>query len=220
MVVCPQCLKYMHIPKSLQNLIDSFERLPGIGPKTAQRLGFYMMNFPQDELVRFGENIATLKLKLTYCSKCKNISENTECKICSDPLRDAYIIAVVSNPLDVVSIEKTNYKGMYHVLHGLINPLSGIGPEELFIKDLIERIEQLKISMGPMDRSTIEIILATSTSMEGESTALYISRLIKENFDNETVKVTRIARGLPVGGDVEYADNITLGRALDGRLSF
>lgn len=212
----------MKLPKPISNLIDYFERLPGIGPKTAQRLTFSLLNFPQEELERFSDSLTQLKKGTKLCKVCKNVTENDICSVCDDPLRDKRIIAVVASALDAFALEKTNFKGVYHVLHGIIDPLNNIGPDEIFVKDLLDRIENLlneKSFDSFDDPKEIEVILATNTSMEGESTAMYISKLIRESgFDNENVKITRIARGLPVGGDIEYADDITLSRALEGRL--
>ena len=212
----------MKLPKPISNLIDYFERLPGIGPKTAQRLTFSLLNFPQEELERFSDSLTQLKKGTKLCKVCKNVTENDICSVCDDPLRDKRIIAVVASSLDAFALEKTNFKGVYHVLHGIIDPLNNIGPDEIFVKDLLDRVENLlnEKSIDNFDEpKEIEIILATNTSMEGESTAMYISKLIRESgFDNENVKITRIARGLPVGGDIEYADDITLSRALEGRL--
>lgn len=211
----------MKLPKPISNLIDYFERLPGIGPKTAQRLTFSLLNFPQEELERFSESLVELKKGTKLCSICKNVTEDDICTVCGDPIRDKRTLAVVSSPLDAFALEKTNYKGVYHVLHGIIDPLNNIGPDEIFVKELIERIENLineKSIDNFDDPLEVEVILATNTSMEGESTAMYITKLIHEaNFDSSKVKITRIARGLPVGGDIEYADDITLTRALEGR---
>lgn len=213
----------MKLPKPISNLIDYFERLPGIGPKTAQRLTFSLLNFPQEELEKFSDSLTDLKKGTKFCSICKNVTEHDICSVCDDPLRDKRTVAVVASPLDAFALEKTNFKGVYHVLHGIIDPLNNIGPDEIFVKELIDRIEDLlnEKSFDNLDGSQdVEIILATNTSMEGESTAMYISKLIQEsNFDTQKVKITRIARGLPVGGDIEYADDITLSRALEGRLS-
>jgi recombination protein RecR len=209
------------LPKPISNLIDYFERLPGIGPKTAQRLTFSLLNFPQEELERFSHSLVELKKGTKLCKVCKNVTENDICSVCDDPTRDKRIIAVVSSSLDAFALEKTNYKGVYHVLHGIIDPLNNIGPDEIFVKELLDRIEELvnESSIDNFDDPLgIEIILATNTSMEGESTAMYITKLIHElDFDTSKVKITRIARGLPVGGDIEYADDITLTRALEGR---
>ena len=213
----------MKLPKPISNLIDYFERLPGIGPKTAQRLTFSLLNFPQEELERFSDSLIQLKKGTKLCKVCKNVTENDICSVCDDPLRDKRIVAVVASALDAFALEKANFKGVYHVLHGIIDPLNNIGPDEIFVKDLLDRIDNLlnEKSIDNFDEpKEIEIILATNTSMEGESTAMYISKLIREEgYSDEQVKITRIARGLPVGGDIEYADDITLSRALEGRSS-
>ncbi|MBP7786051.1 recombination protein RecR [Patescibacteria group bacterium] len=213
----------MKLPKPISNLIDYFERLPGIGPKTAQRLTFSLLNFPQEELEKFSDSLIQLKKGTKLCKVCKNVTENDICSVCDDPLRDKRIVAVVASALDAFALEKANFKGVYHVLHGIIDPLNNIGPDEIFVKDLLDRIDNLlnEKSIDNFDEpKEIEIILATNTSMEGESTAMYISKLIREEgYSDEQVKITRIARGLPVGGDIEYADDITLSRALEGRSS-
>ncbi|HLB52025.1 recombination protein RecR [candidate division WWE3 bacterium RIFCSPHIGHO2_12_FULL_38_15] len=201
----------MKIPKSIFRLIESFEKLPGIGPKTAQRLTFYLLHVPQEEMERFAAALVDLKKNTKLCSICKNVDETDICGVCSDPVRDKNTIAVVAGPMDVFALEKTGYKGVYHVLHGLIDPLNNIGPEEIFINELVKRLK------NDID-GEVEVIMATSTSMEGESTAMFIAKLIREsNIIGKNIKITRLARGLPVGGDVEYADDITLGRALEGR---
>ncbi len=225
----------MKLPKPIENLINSFERLPGIGPKTAQRLTFYLLHFPQEDLEKFGEHLKELKIGTKLCSVCKNVTDETICPICSNPARDKNVIIVTSSPLDVFALEKAGHKGVYHVLHGVINPLDNIGPEELYIKDLIERLHDLKDgrrsaadeiysedSFEDLNNSlNVELVLATNTSMEGESTAMYIAKLVRDaGFNEDEVRITRIARGLPVGGDIEYADDITLSRALDGRVKF
>ena len=210
----------MKLPKPISNLIDYFERLPGIGPKTAQRLTFSLLNFPQEELEKFSNSLVELKKGTKLCGVCKNVSEYDTCSVCDDPLRDKFMIAVVSSPLDAFALEKTNFKGVYHILHGIIDPLNNIGPEEIFIKELVDRIKGLldeKSFENIGSSRNVEIILATNTSMEGESTAMYISKIIRDSGFDERVLITRIARGLPVGGDIEYADDITLTRALDGR---
>lgn len=213
----------MKLPKPISNLIDYFERLPGIGPKTAQRLTFSLLNFPQEELEKFSDSLIQLKKGTKLCKVCKNVTENDICSVCDDPLRDKRIVAVVASALDAFALEKANFKGVYHVLHGIIDPLNNIGPDEIFVKDLLDRIDNLlnEKSIDNFDEpKEIEIILATNTSMEGESTAMYISKLIREEgYSDEQIKITRIARGLPVGGDIEYADDITLSRALEGRSS-
>lgn len=203
----------MKIPSSISKLIESFERLPGIGPKTAQRLTFYLLHFPQEDLERFADSLSELKKRTKLCSVCKNVSEDEICSVCNDYSRNKRQIAVVATSLDTFSIDKAGYKGVYHVLHGIIDPLNHIGPEEIFIKELVSRVKTLLED----DENPLEILLATNSSMEGESTALYITKLIKNGFPDTPVKITRLARGLPVGGDIEYADDITLSRALEGR---
>ncbi len=195
-----------------------FERLPGVGSKTAQRLAFYLLSFPDRELKEFGGLLASLKDRTQLCEVCKNISDGRLCKICEDPSREKRQILVVASPLDVVALERTAYKGLYHVLHGLIDPLSYIGPDDIYLADLVHRVEEL-VSNGESSADfPVEVVLATNAGMEGESTAFYILDAIKEkNFPAGHVKVTRIGRGLPVGGDIEYADDNTLSRALDGR---
>lgn len=195
------------VPKSVQNLIEAFERLPGIGPKTAQRLTYYLLHAPAEEAKALAEAAVGMKEKTKICSICFNIGEETLCQICSDSSRDASVIAIVEDPLDVLALEKANYKGLYHVLHGVISPLDNIGPSEIHIKELLPRLK---------DGQVKEIILATNPTMEGEATAMYIQRLIQ----SLGIKVTRIARGLPVGSDLEYADETTLSRALEGRKEY
>ena len=167
------------IPKPIHNLIESFERLPGIGPKSAQRLTFHLLHFPQEDLQRFAESLTGLKTGTKLCSTCKNVSEFDTCSVCDDFSRDKRTIAVVASPLDAFAIEKAGFKGVYHVLHGVIDPLNNIGPEEIFIKDLLDRIQDLvnNPDFTELENSNpVEIILATNTSMEGESTAMYITR--------------------------------------------
>lgn len=200
------------IPKSLSRLIESFERLPGIGPKTAQRLGFYLLHVPQEDLDQFASALTDLKRNTVLCSVCKNVSEQDPCAICSDPGRNHRIICVVEQPTDVLSIEKTGrFKGVYHVLHGAIDPLNNIGPDEIYIADLLSRVER-------PDAETEEAILATNPNMEGEATAMYIQKQIAAV--GRPVRVTRLAHGLPVGADIEYADEVTLTRALEGRTAW
>ncbi len=192
------------VPKSIQNLIEAFERLPGIGPKTAQRLTFYLLHAPKEEAQALAKSALEMKEKTVLCEICFNIGESTPCNICSDSGRDSTIIMVVENPLDVLALEKASFKGFYHVLHGVISPLENIGPDEIHIRELLPRLKDGKVK---------ELILATNPTMEGEATAMYIQRLISPLG----VKITRIARGLPVGSDIEYADETTLSRALEGR---
>ncbi len=203
----------MKIPRPIGKLIESFEKLPGIGPKTAQRLTFYLLHFPQEELERFADSLASLKANTTICRICKNVGEEELCTVCSDTERNHSMIAVVSTPMDVFALEKAGFKGVYHVLHGLIDPLNNIGPDEIYLRELINRLRERL-------HDQTEVVMATSTGMEGESTAMYISRLIKELGAGDSIKITRIARGIPVGGDIEYADNVTLHRALEGRSVF
>jgi recombination protein RecR len=195
------------IPKVVKELIESFERLPGIGPKTAQRLTYYLLHAPKEEAESLARSALALKENTVLCSICFNISEKDPCEIDTDPNRDTSIIAVVEDPLDVLALERTNFKGLYHILHGTISPLENIGPEELHIKELLPRLK---------DGTVKEVILATNPTMEGEATAMYIQRLISPLG----VQITRIARGLPVGGDLEYADETTLTRAMEGRKEF
>ena len=193
-----------NVPKSVQNLIEAFERLPGIGPKTAQRLTYYLLHAPIEEARALATSAIEMKEKTILCSICFNIGEKEPCQVCSDSAREQSIIAIVEDPLDVLALEKANYKGLYHVLHGVISPLENIGPDQLHIRELLPRLK---------DGNIKEIILATNPTMEGEATAMYIQRLISPLG----VRLTRIARGLPVGGDLEYADETTLSRALEGR---
>lgn len=213
----------MKVPKPILNLIDSFQKLPGIGPKTAQRLTFYLLHFPQEELQKFASSLIELKRGTRLCKNCKNVTEFEECSVCSDFSRDQRLIAVVAGPLDAFALEKTRFSGVYHVLHGVIDPLNNIGPEELYIGELLKRIEKLieEVSFDAVNDNdlAVELVLATNSTMEGESTAMYIIKKIREErkWDKNSVKITRIARGLPVGGDIEYADDITLSKALEGR---
>ena len=199
----------MIIPKAIQNLIESFEKLPGVGPKTAQRLTFYLLHVPQGELDKFALSLENLKKNTILCSNCLMIDEKDPCSICSDSQRDKSTICVVEEPLDVLAIEKgRSYKGVYHVFHGKIDPLNNIGPDEIYVAPLLSRLKTQKAKVK-------EIILATNPTMEGEATAMYIAKQIKAQ--NSKVKITRIGRGLPVGADLEYADETTLQRAMEGR---
>lgn len=190
----------------LQNLIDEFRKLPGIGSKTAQRLAYHVLNLPREKAEKFANAIVEAKQKICYCKTCQNLSDAEECSICANPGRDHGAICVTENPRDVMQMERTNeFKGVYHVLHGAISPMDGIGPDEIRIKELMSRVAAGGVR---------EVIMATNPNLEGETTAMYISKLIKP-FG---VKVTRIAHGVPVGGELEYADEITLTRALQGRI--
>jgi len=208
----------MKIPEAVQNLIESFEKLPGIGPKTAQRLTFYLLHVPQSELDNFAQSVQNLKKGTIICSVCFSVDESNPCSICADYQRDKSIICVVEEPLDVLALEKNRkYTGLYHVLHGKIDPLNNVGPDEIFIKQLLERINA--------DAEIREIILATNPTMEGEATAMYIAKQLGElktqNSKLKTeLKVTRIGRGLPTGADIEYADELTLQRAMEGRREY
>ena len=195
----------MEYSPSIEKLIESFEKLPSIGHKTAQRLAFYMLDQSKEEIKEFTDSIINAKNNLKFCSKCFNISDTDPCNICSNPKRDESIICVVEDVKDVLAMERTHeYSGLYHVLHGSISPMNGIGPEDIKIKELLSRL---------MDGKVKEIILATNPRVEGEATSIYISKLVKPMG----IKVTRIARGIPIGGDLEYTDEVTLAKALEGR---
>lgn len=198
----------MKIPKAVQHLIESFEKLPSIGPKSAQRLTFYLLHVPQQELDAFAESLQGLKKGTKLCSICLSIDEVDPCSICSDSSRDHSTICVVEQPLDVLALEKNGkYKGVYHVLHGRIDPLNNLGPDEIYVQQLFDRVGS--------DESIQEVILATNPTMEGEATAMYITKQLR--LLNPRLKITRIGRGLPVGADLEYADEVTLQRAMEGR---
>lgn len=198
----------MKVPKSVASLIEAFESLPGIGPKTAARLTYYLLHAPDQLSQKLSEATKDLKLKTKICSVCQNITETDPCEICDDEARDKSSICVVEDPLDVWAIEKSgSFNGLYHVLHGVIAPLENIGPEDLRINELLARLKNGTVK---------ELIMATNPSMEGEATAMYIQRLVKPLG----VKVTRIARGIPIGAELEYADEVTVRRALEGRKDF
>lgn len=195
----------MHYPEPIAKLIDSFSKLPGIGPKTAARLAFYVLRMKDDDVVQFAKSLVNVKRNLSYCSVCCNITDTDPCRVCSDPSRDRTVICVVQEAKDLIAMERTKeFHGMYHVLHGAISPMEGIGPDEIKVAELLKRLA---------DDGVQELILATNPNVEGEATAMYLSRLVKP-FQ---LKVTRIAHGLPVGGDLEYADEVTLSKALEGR---
>lgn len=205
----------MKIPKTLLELIESFQKLPGIGPKTAQRLSYYLLHVPQSQLEDFSEALENLKKDTLLCSVCKNVSETDPCEVCTDTSRDKTKILVVEQPLDVLAFEKTGrYNGSYHVLHGKISPLENIGPDEIYIDQLMKRISghSPKIS---------EVIIATNPTMEGDATAMYISKKLKsQNTSSSTateIKVSRLGMGIPTGADLEYADEKTLTQSLEGR---
>ena len=189
----------------IQHLIDEFKRLPGIGPKSAQRIVFYLLKQPKENCQRLAGAIAELKEKLTLCSKCNDLTDLDPCRLCADPKRDRRVICVVEEPFNILSIEKSGgYRGLYHVLHGAISPIDGIGPDQLRLKNLLSRFT---------DDTVEEIIVATNPTTEGEATAIYLSKLLKP-LD---LKVSRIALGIPVGSDIEFADSLTISRALTGR---
>ena len=189
----------------LQGLVDELGRLPGIGPKSAQRIAFHLLKVAPEDAMRLAEAIVAVKERITLCPRCFNVAEGDICSICADLRRDGSILCVVEDPRDIVAVEKTQeFRGRYHVLHGALNPIEGVGPEQLRVRELLGRLDGEDIT---------EVILCTNPNLEGEATAMYLARLLKPLG----VTVTRIASGLPVGGDLEYADELTLGRALEGR---
>jgi recombination protein RecR len=193
----------MLFAKPLANLIAELERLPGVGPKSAQRLAYHLLRAPNEEVLRLSDAMLRAKNELRLCELCQNISESAKCEICSSPRRDSTILCIVAEPRDIVAIERLNeFKGLYHVLHGLLNPMDGIGPEQLRIRELLGRLEGVD-----------EAILATNPTIEGDATALYIAKLLKQLG----IKVTRIAHGMPIGGELDYADSATLVSALQYR---
>jgi recombination protein RecR len=192
------------IPASVTRLIDEFSRLPGVGPKTAARLTYYLLRAPEEQPMALSDALRDLRTNTRYCSVCYNITENDPCQICADEKRDRAMICVVEEPLDVIALDRTgNYRGVFHVLHGAISPVEGIGPDQLRIKELVARVESSPVR---------EVIMATNVGLEGDATAMYVQRRLQGK-----VRLTRLARGLPVGGDLEYADSVTLAGALDGR---
>lgn len=192
-------------PAPVAKLIAEFEKLPGIGSKTAQRLAFHILDMDTEKVNNFANALKEAKEKVSYCSICYNLSESETCSVCSNSKRDTSVICVVKDPRDVVALERIHdYKGVYHVLHGVISPMAGIGPDNIKIKELVTRIGNTDVK---------EVIMATNPDVEGEATAMYVSKLLKP-FD---IKVSRIAHGIPVGGDLEYADEVTLSKALEGR---
>jgi recombination protein RecR len=195
----------VYYPEPISKLIEGFMKLPGIGPKTAGRLAFYVLNMKEDDVLDLAKALVSAKRDLTHCSSCCNITDHDPCRICKDESRDRSTICVVQDPRDVIAMERMKeYDGLYHILHGAISPMDGIGPEDIKIPDLLKRLQ---------DDQVQELILATNPTIEGEATSMYISRLVKP-FG---LKVTRIAHGLPVGGDLEYADEVTLSKAMEGR---
>lgn len=195
----------MYYPEPISKLIDSFMKLPGIGPKTAARLAFFVLTMKGDDVLSFSKALIDAKRNLSYCSVCGNITDVDPCHICTDKQRDHSIICVVQDTKDVIAMEKMrDFNGMYHVLQGAISPMDGIGPEDINVASLLVRLQ---------DETVQELILATNSTIEGEATAMYISRLVKPSG----IRTTRIAHGLPVGGDLEYADEVTLSKAMEGR---
>lgn len=201
------------LPRPIVRLIEKLERLPGIGPKSAQRLAFYLLHYPKEELEDFAEKLVALKTGTVLCSQCHNVSETDPCAVCSDQSRDSSLLMVVESPLDVIAIESSEkYDGLYHVLHGAIDPLNNIGPDELYLAEIVDRLNGVE-----------EVILATNPTMEGEATALYLRETLENNsvygpkLISGELKVTRIGHGLPIGADIEYADGVTIARALEGR---
>jgi len=196
------------LPSVVENLINEFAKLPGIGYKSAQRVVFYLVKASKDDIAVFSDALTKMAAGINFCSICQNLTEDDPCPLCSDNRRDKAQLCVVEKPLDVVALEDThNFDGLYHVLHGAISPINGVGPEDIKIKELLKRVK---------DNGVEEIILATNPNLEGEATAMYISKLIKPL----EIKITRIARGLPTGSDLEYADQETLSNALQGRKEF
>ena len=196
------------LPTSVENLISEFAKLPGIGYKSAQRVVFYLIKASKEDIKDFSAALDKIKTEVKFCSTCQNLTEENPCPLCNDNRRDKAKLCVVEKPLDVVALEDThNFDGLYHVLHGAISPINGVGPEDIKIKELLQRVK---------DNGVEEIILATNPNLEGEATAMYISKLIKPL----NIKITRIARGLPTGSDLEYADQETLSNALKGRKEF
>ena len=194
-----------YYPEPVARLIDALQRLPGIGPKTAQRLTFFLLKRPADEVRELSESLVAVKDKIVYCRTCFNVTDEDPCRLCDDPGRDARLLCVVEEPNDLLAMERTGeYRGRYHVLLGALSPLDGVGPDDLKVRELLARIEA-----GAVE----EVILATNPNVEGEATALYLAKLLRPLV----LRVTRIARGLPVGGDLGYADQVTLSKALEGR---
>ena len=190
---------------SLSRLVQELNRLPGIGPKSAQRLAYYIIRLPDDDAYALADAITSVKQNIVFCEECQNLTDASPCQVCSDPRRDRTIICVVEDPLDVLAMERTrSYRGLYHVLHGVISPINGIGPDQLKLQELFNRLTRDDIA---------EMVVATNPTLEGEATAMYIRR----HLSREDIKITHLARGLPVGGSLEYTDETTLSRAFQGR---
>ena len=191
-------------PEPLSRLIEAFHRLPGVGPKSAQRLAYHILRASPHEAEALANALLDVKRRIVFCSICLNITETDPCQICADPRRDGSMVCVVEQPLDILAIDRTGFRGRYHVLHGVLNPMDGVGPEQLHIRELLERLRSGEVK---------EVIMATNPSLEGEATSMYVQRLVGP----VGVRVTRLARGLPSGADLEYTDDVTLARALEGR---
>lgn len=199
----------LKLPRAIRELTETFEKLPGIGPKSAQRLVFYLLHHPEHRLQEFADRLTALKRGTVLCSQCHNVSEQNPCDVCGDQNRDRSLLCVVEQPLDVLALERSNsYNGLYHVLHGSIAPLNNIGPDQIYLHDITKRLQGVS-----------ELIIATNPTMEGESTALYLTEYLGQSsiVDLTELKITRIGHGLPIGADIEYADGVTLRRALEGR---
>ena len=210
----------MKLPKAIENLIEALERLPGIGPKSAARLGFYLLRVPESERQALGNSVLAVGQEVRLCDRCFNISESELCEVCEDSQRDPSVICVVEDPLDLIAFEKTGkYRGLYHVLHGVIAPLEHVGPDNLKIAELIAR---LKSGVGSRESGVKEVILALNPSLEGEATAMYIKKVMSQEsvVSSRGIRITRLASGIPTGGDLEYADALTLTKALEGRQDF
>jgi recombination protein RecR len=194
-----------YYPEPVARLIDALQRLPGIGPRTAQRLTFFLLKQPVEQVRELAEAVVSLKVNIVHCSRCFNVTQDDPCRICGDPARDPRLLCIVEEPNDLLAMERTGeFRGRYHVLLGALSPLDGIGPEDLKVRELLQRLEREPVE---------EIILATNPNVEGEATAIYLSKLLRPLG----ARLTRIARGLPIGGDLEYADEVTLSKALEGR---
>lgn len=203
----------MRLPKAIENLIEALERLPGIGPKSAARLGFYLLRVPEEERQALGNSVLAVGHKVQLCERCFNIGESNLCAVCADGNRDQSTICVIEDPLDLISFEKTGkYCGIYHVIHGVISPLEHVGPENLKIGELVRRVKEVN--------EVREVILALNPSLEGEATAMYIRREIRQQPSSGNIRITRLASGIPTGGDLEYADALTLTKALEGRQEY
>ena len=194
-----------YYPEPVARLIEALQKLPGVGPKSAQRMTFFLLKRPADEVGELSAALTALKTRIVHCSRCFNVTEEDPCRICSDPARDARSLCVIEEPNDLLAVERTGeFKGRYHVLMGALSPLDGVGPEDIRVRELLHRLDGEAVD---------EVILATNPSVEGEATAIYLAKLLKPLG----LRITRIARGLPVGGDLEYADEVTLSKALEGR---